>query len=88
MMLNSIIQPNYVNSVYFLYSICMTLISTTKNPKMIHTKFSFSIVMIVISLLALATKCVLVFLMLKDKKIPTYNNEDLLFFRNFGIIIN
>jgi len=44
--------------------------------------------MIVISFLALGTKCVLVFLMLKDKKIPTYNDEDLLFYRNFGIIIN
>lgn len=55
---------------------------------MIRTKFTLSIVMIVISFLALGTKCVLVFLMLKDKKIPTYNDEDLLFYRNFGIIIN
>jgi surface polysaccharide O-acyltransferase-like enzyme len=88
MMLNSIIQPSYVNTIYFVYSICITLISTTRDPKMIHKKFSLSIAMIVISFLALATKSVFVFLMLKDKKIPTYNEGDLLFYRNFGIIIN
>lgn len=73
MMLNSIIQPNYVNSVYFLYSMVMTLISMTRNHKVIQTKFTLSIVMIAISFLTLASKCVLVFLMLKDKKIPTYS---------------
>lgn len=88
MMINSIIQPNYVNSVYFLYSIVITLISLSKNPKTIQIKFSISIAMIVISFLALATKCVLVFLMLKDKRIPTFTEDDLLQYRNFGIIIN
>ncbi len=88
MMLNSIVQPNYVSTVYFLYSLVMTMMLMTRDKKVIQTKFTLSISMIAISFLALAIKCILVFLMLKDQDIPTYTKDDLLFYRNLGIIIN
>jgi hypothetical protein len=66
----------------------MTQINMTRNLEVIKTKFTISIALIVISAIIFGTKCVLVFLMLKDKKIPTYTEDDILFYKNFGIIIN
>jgi hypothetical protein len=87
-MLNSIISPNYVNSFYFIFSILMTMMAMSRNLSTIKAKFSLSITMIVISILVLSGKCVLVFLMLKDRKIPEFTDKDLLFYKNIGIIIN
>jgi hypothetical protein len=61
--------------------------SMTRNVSTIKVKFSLSITMIVISILVLAAKCALVFLMLKDRKIPEFKANDILFYKNVGIII-
>lgn len=87
MMFNSIISPNYINSFYFIFAILMTMVSMTRNIGTIKVKFSLSITMIVLSIAVLATKCVLVFLMLKDRKIPDYTANDIMFYKNIGIII-
>lgn len=73
-MLNSIIYPNYVSSAYFIFSLAMVSMMMTREHSVVKTKFYVSIFMIIIPTVIFATKCVLVFLMLKNRTIPEMND--------------
>jgi hypothetical protein len=86
-MLNSIIHPQYVSSAYFLYSLAMVSMMMTREHSVVKTKFYASIFMIVISIIIFATKGIIVFLMLKNRRIPELTDDEIFFYKNFGIYI-
>jgi hypothetical protein len=86
-MLNSVVYPNIISAVYFLHALLLVWLMMTRVDRVIKSKFYISIMMILAALAALVGKSVIVYFMWKNKRIPTFTTDDILFYKNFGILI-